>query len=69
MESREIDPESAPYFMGMNKVKFRRPVVPGDQLIYDIDAIRTGSKVWKVNGVASVEGEIAAEAEMVAQVG
>jgi beta-hydroxyacyl-ACP dehydratase FabZ len=69
MEFREIDPDNAPYFMGIDKVKFRRPVVPGDQLVYEINALRTGSKVWKVAGIARVGDEIAAQAELVAQVG
>lgn len=69
LQSREIDPDSAPYFMSIDKVKFRRPVVPGDVLIYEINALRTGNKVWKVAGVARVGDEVAAQAELIAQVG
>jgi beta-hydroxyacyl-ACP dehydratase FabZ len=57
------------FFMAMDKVKFRRPVVPGDQLVYEVTALRTGSRVWKVAGEARVAGETVAEALLVAQVG
>lgn len=59
----------ATYFMSIDKVKFRRTVIPGDVLEYEVKALRTGSKVWKVAGLARVAGEIAAEAELIARVG
>ena len=68
-DSLEIDPESATYFMAIDKVKFRRPVIPGDRLVYEVEALRTGSKVWKVAGKARVGDDLAAEAELVALVG
>ena len=55
-------------FMGMDKVKFRRQVVPGDQLRLEVETIRTGSKVWKIAGKAYVDDSIAAQAEMTAQI-
>ena len=54
-------------FMGIDKVKFRRQVVPGDQLRFEVETIRTGSKVWKIAGKAFVEDSLAAQAEMTAQ--
>lgn len=69
METMQVEPGEATFFMSMDKVKFRRPVVPGDMLLYEVTALRTGSRIWKVAGKALVEGELAAEAEMVAQVG
>ena len=54
-------------FMGIDKVKFRRQVVPGDQLRFEVETIRTGSKVWKIAGKAYVEDSLAAQAEMTAQ--
>ncbi|MBN1906056.1 MAG: 3-hydroxyacyl-ACP dehydratase FabZ [Deltaproteobacteria bacterium] len=54
-------------FLGMDNVKFRRQVVPGDQLKFVIETIRTGSKIWKLAGKAFVDEELAAEAEMTAQ--
>lgn len=57
------------FFMGMDKVKFRRPVVPGDQLRFEVEALRTGSRVWKMAGKAFVAEDLVAEAELVASVG
>ncbi len=49
------------FFMSIDKVKFRKPVVPGDQLRLEVEAIRTGSKVWKLKGKAFVDNELVAE--------
>ena len=57
------------YFMSMDRVKFRRPVVPGDQLKFVLRALRTGTRVWKMAGNAFVQEDLAAEAELVAVVG
>jgi 3-hydroxymyristoyl/3-hydroxydecanoyl-(acyl carrier protein) dehydratase len=54
-------------FLGMDNVKFRRQVVPGDQLKFVVETLRTGSKIWKLAGKAFVDEELAAEAEMTAQ--
>ena len=68
MESEEkgSDPRLV-IFMGIDKVKFRRQVVPGDQLRLEVEPIRTGSKVWKLAGKAYVDDSLAAQAEMTAQ--
>jgi beta-hydroxyacyl-ACP dehydratase FabZ len=67
----EQDQEStdAVYFMSMDKVKFRRPVVPGDQLRFELQALRTGSRVWKLGGKAFVGENLVAEAELMATIG
>lgn len=52
------------YFMGIDKAKFRKPVVPGDQLHYHVRKIRNRGRVWKFYGEARVNGEVAAEAEI-----
>jgi len=56
------------YFMAIDNCKFRRKVVPGDVLRMEVTVTRgkPGGKVWKFKGVASVEGEMAAEAEFTA---
>lgn len=56
------------YFMSMDKVKFRRPVVPGDQVRFELQALRTGSRVWKMGGKAFVGEELVAEAELLASI-
>src|SRR5437868_9318748 len=45
-----------PFFTGIDNCRFRRPVVPGDTLRLDVTALRTGTKVQKMHGVASVDG-------------
>ena len=56
--------EKIPFFSGIEKAKFRRPVVPGDTLILEVTALRIGSRVQKMRGVATVDGNITAEAEI-----
>ncbi|HIJ20906.1 MAG TPA: 3-hydroxyacyl-ACP dehydratase FabZ [Deltaproteobacteria bacterium] len=58
----------AVYFASMDKVKFRRPVIPGDQLRFELAPLRTGSRVWKLEGKAFVENELVAEAQLVATI-
>ena len=56
------------YFMGLNEVKFRKPVVPGDLLQLEVKPLRIGAAVWKLRGEAKVDGAVVAEAEMLAGV-
>ena len=56
--------EKIPFFSGIEKARFRRPVVPGDTLMLEVIALRIGSKVQKMRGVATVNGNITAEAEI-----
>lgn len=53
-----------PFFTGIDSAKFRRPVVPGDTLMLEVTALRIGSKVQKMRGLATVDGQITAEAEI-----
>ena len=52
------------YFVGIDSARFKRPVVPGDQLVLEITIDRVRGGIWKFNAVASVEGEVAAEAQL-----
>jgi beta-hydroxyacyl-ACP dehydratase FabZ len=54
------------YFMGVDKVKFRKPVVPGDQLRIEVIPLRKGGAVWKLQGRALVDGNVVTEAEFLA---
>ncbi len=56
------------FFMAMNNVKFRRPVIPGDQLILDVEMVNRRSKVISVKGKAYVEGVVVAEGEFTAMI-
>jgi beta-hydroxyacyl-ACP dehydratase FabZ len=61
--------DSLIYFMGMDKVRFRKPVMPGDQIIFEAKILKFRSKAAKMSGTASVEGQLAAEAELMASFG
>lgn len=52
------------YFTGIEKAKFRRPVVPGDQLLLEISILKRRSWTCKLAAVARVDGQLAAEAEI-----
>ena len=54
------------YFMGIDKVRFRKPVVPGDQLRLELTTIRQKQKVFKMRGEAYVGDTLVAEAELMA---
>ena len=64
----QMDKDMLIYFMSIDKCKFRRKVVPGDVLRMDLKTLRgkPGGKVWRFAGIATVEGEMAAEAEFMA---
>ncbi len=53
------------FFLSIDNVKFRKPVVPGDQLILEVEAVKIKSKTGQVRGVAKVDGKIVAEADFV----
>jgi UDP-3-O-[3-hydroxymyristoyl] N-acetylglucosamine deacetylase/3-hydroxyacyl-[acyl-carrier-protein] dehydratase len=63
------DPQSkVVYFTSLNNVKWRRPVKPGDQLRFELDMLQVRGMMCKMQGVAKVDGEVVAEAEMGAMV-
>lgn len=62
-EGTTPDPDAMVYFASVDNVRFKRPVVPGDQLILEAEIVRTIRNIWKFKGVARVDGEVATEAE------
>jgi 3-hydroxyacyl-[acyl-carrier-protein] dehydratase len=58
-----------PFFSGIERARFRRPVVPGDTLVLEVIALRIGSKVQKMQGIARVDGQVTAEAEIMCIIG
>jgi 3-hydroxyacyl-[acyl-carrier-protein] dehydratase len=56
------------FFMSIEEAKFRKPVVPGDQLIFEVTKIRAKSNVWKFACKAFVDDKIAAEATLTAMI-
>ncbi len=58
------DENTVYYFVGIDGARFKRPVVPGDQLIIKVETIRNARGLWKFKARAEVEGQLAAEAEV-----
>jgi 3-hydroxyacyl-[acyl-carrier-protein] dehydratase len=58
----------AVYFLSIERAKFRKPVVPGDQLKLEVSILQQRGNVWKFSGNAFVEDKIAAESEFTAMV-
>ncbi len=68
LEAVEDVQDKVVYFMSMDGVKFRRPVVPGDQLRLEVEMLQFKGKTCKMRGEAFVEGQRVCEAEMMARV-
>jgi 3-hydroxyacyl-[acyl-carrier-protein] dehydratase len=56
------------YFLGIDKAKFRRPVVPGDRLDLEVTVLHHRENEWKLKGEASVDGTLCAQGELLASV-
>jgi 3-hydroxyacyl-[acyl-carrier-protein] dehydratase len=56
------------YFLGIDKAKFRKTVVPGDRLELEVTPIRRGGAIWKMRGEARVDGQLACECEFLATI-
>lgn len=57
------------YFMGIDKARFRKPVVPGDQLVIEVVWTKRRGNVSRMSGKATVHGRLVAEAEVMAMIG
>jgi len=68
-EGAPFDPQQKViYLMSFDKVKFRRPVVPGDRLDLHVRVERQKGNIWRLAGEAKVDGQTASEAEMLAMI-
>jgi 3-hydroxyacyl-[acyl-carrier-protein] dehydratase len=61
--------KSLVYFMGIDEAKFRRPIVPGDQMRIVVEVLRRKSIVWKMKGEVYVGSDLAAEAILLSSIG
>jgi 3-hydroxyacyl-[acyl-carrier-protein] dehydratase len=62
------DDKSVYYFVGIDGARFKRPVSPGDQLVLEVSIAANKRGLWKFAGVAKVDGNVAAEAELMCTV-
>ena len=60
--------EKVVYFMSLDNVKFRRPVIPGDQLRLDVRVVQNRGRTVSLRGEAFVDGVLATEADMMARI-
>lgn len=56
------------YLLGMDKVRFRKPVLPGDQIVIEVEILRSGKKFWKMQATAHVDQTLVCEGEMMAAI-
>lgn len=63
-EGGKADDSKVYYFVGIDGARFKRPVVPGDQLILKVKPLFNKRGLWKFSAVAEVDGQTAAEAEI-----
>ncbi|MDX2057949.1 MAG: 3-hydroxyacyl-ACP dehydratase FabZ [Gemmatimonadales bacterium] len=56
------------YFMSLDNIKFRRPVIPGDQIRQEVEMVQLRGRVCRMKGMAYVDGNVVCEAEMMAMV-
>jgi len=64
MLSPEVNRGKLAFFMAANNIKFRKPVIPGDQLVLDVTAGKIKSRTGQVHGKALVDGKVVAEADL-----
>ncbi|MEJ2308878.1 MAG: 3-hydroxyacyl-ACP dehydratase FabZ [Gammaproteobacteria bacterium] len=60
----EVPENSLYYFVGIDKARFKRTVEPGDQLLMEVDFIKHRRSIWVFNARATVDGQLAAQAEI-----
>src|SRR5215216_1276383 len=67
---KSVPPAGTPvvYLTGVDKAKFRKPVVPGDQLRFEVEVLKQRPPFWKMQGKAYVESDLVCEAEITAMV-
>ena len=68
LNKMERPKEKLVYFMGIDRAKFRRPVLPGDQLRFELDLLKLKGRICKMSGKAFVDGQLVAEAELLSTV-
>ena len=68
MDTVENPKEKLVYFMSADKVKWRKPVAPGDQIFFEVELVQARPNVCKMKGIGRVDGEVVAEALLMASI-
>jgi len=64
MESTDVPKEAIYYLVGVDKARFKRPVVPGDQLVFEVEVLKRKREIWVFDASAKVDGKVVASAEI-----
>lgn len=64
MESAEVPKEAIYYLVGVDKARFKSPVVPGDQVRLEVEVIKNRREIWVFSAAAKVDGKVVASAEI-----
>jgi 3-hydroxyacyl-[acyl-carrier-protein] dehydratase len=65
----EEDRKKPIFFLGIDNVRFRKPVIPGDQLRLEVEMSRHRQSIWGFKGKAFVDGKLVAEGDLLAMIG
>lgn len=65
----EQERKKSVFFLGMDNVRFRKPVIPGDQLRMELEITRHRQSIWGFKGKALVDGNVVAEGDLLAMIG
>jgi len=68
MDSVENPEDKVVYFMSLDNVKWRRPVTPGDQIVFELEMIQFRRRVCRMRGLGTVDGHVVAEADLMARI-
>ncbi len=68
MDAVEKPEDYVVYFMALDNVKWRRPVVPGDQLVFELEMLQGRRHVYRMRGRGIVDGKVVAEADLMARI-
>jgi UDP-3-O-[3-hydroxymyristoyl] N-acetylglucosamine deacetylase / 3-hydroxyacyl-[acyl-carrier-protein] dehydratase len=68
LETMENLEDKIVFFMSLDNVKWRRPVTPGDQVLFEVEVVQIRGATCRMKGVGRVDGQVVAEAEMMARV-
>jgi 3-hydroxyacyl-[acyl-carrier-protein] dehydratase len=64
MESADVPKEAIYYLVGVDKARFKQPVVPGDQLVFEVEVLKHRRDIWVFAAEAKVDGNMVASAEI-----
>ncbi|MDJ0740895.1 MAG: 3-hydroxyacyl-ACP dehydratase FabZ [Gammaproteobacteria bacterium] len=64
MESADVPEEAIYYLVGVDKARFKRPVVPGDQLVFEVEVLKNKREIWVFSATAKVDDSVVASAEI-----